>query len=403
MFDKPFTAVDAADIEALITNQVPEGRKLEYKESFIINSEGEKKEFLADIAAMANTDGGHIIFGIQEHREAGTGKPTGLPSQILGLQAFNADAETLRLESMIRDGLSPRLSGILIKKIDGFPNGPVFLIRIPQSWNSPHMLTFQTRSPFYGRGNAGKYLFDVNQIRSAFTFSDSLSERIRSFHQDRVTKIINGQTSVEMEQKRKLIAHMIPLSAFKGENSLSLESIKAQETHLAPISSHGFSSRVNLEGMVFYSTAGAGTPSYSYVQIYRNGIIEFVDSLVLGMDDERKFIPTVDLEQSTIEGVGRYCSFLTNANISGPAVFLVTLYGIKGFKMNVGRDAGFTFPGVRPRQFDRDLVTIPEILVEELTTAADILLKPIFDAIYNAAGWEKCPHYDAQGRWQFPR
>ncbi len=161
MLEKEFSSIAKADIDALITNQVNESRVLDYKGSYCIQSESEKKEFLADICAFANTNGGHIIFGIEEQRDANN-KPTGVPISALGIQDFNADAETLRIEEIIRNGLAPRLSGVLAKKIDGFANGPIFLVRIPQSWSSPHMVTFQTRPSFYSRNNSGDTRRNLN-------------------------------------------------------------------------------------------------------------------------------------------------------------------------------------------------------------------------------------------------
>ena len=97
MFDKELSAINAADIQALITNQVPEDRRLDYKEQYSIQTDQEKKEFLADVSAFANTNGGHIIFGIQEQRDQTTNKPTGIPNAAPGLPGFNAEVcEVLR-------------------------------------------------------------------------------------------------------------------------------------------------------------------------------------------------------------------------------------------------------------------------------------------------------------------
>lgn len=403
MFDKPFAAIDAADIQALVMNQVSEGRRLDYKEQFQVQSEGERKEFLSDISAFANTDGGYLVFGIQEQRDSNN-KPTGIPSAGVGLPNFNADSEILRLDSMIRDGLAPRLSGVLMKKIDGFANGPVFVIHVPQSWNAPHMVTYQTKSPFHGRGNAGKFPMDVSQIRAAVTMADSLSEKIRSFHQDRVAKIIGGYSPVTMERPRQLIAHLIPLSAFRGDIAFDVATIRGHEARLAPLSFYGgCHTKVNLEGMVFYSDSGIGSPSYSYVQIYRNGIVEIADCYVVGVHDDYTQFSAYELEDKLIAGMKKYLAFLSTNGITGPGVLLVTLTGVKGFELIVGRGKGFRHPAIAPKQFDRDVVTIPEVMVEDFTSPADVVLKTAFDAIYNAGGWEKCLNYDTHGRWQQPK
>lgn len=62
MFEKELNSITAADIQELVTNQVQEDRRLDYKELCVVQSESEKKGFLADVSAFANTSGGHILL-----------------------------------------------------------------------------------------------------------------------------------------------------------------------------------------------------------------------------------------------------------------------------------------------------------------------------------------------------
>lgn len=52
------------DIEQLIQESVSESRTLDYKEELPGNSDQQKKDFLADVSAFANTRGGDLIFGV---------------------------------------------------------------------------------------------------------------------------------------------------------------------------------------------------------------------------------------------------------------------------------------------------------------------------------------------------
>ena len=72
------------------------------------------------------------------------------------VEGINAGREILRLESMIRDGIKPRIAGIHLRSVDGFADGPVLLVRIPKSYTAPHMVTFQDHSRFYSRNSGGK-------------------------------------------------------------------------------------------------------------------------------------------------------------------------------------------------------------------------------------------------------
>ncbi len=64
-FEQPLEAIDAAALARLVADRVPEGRHLEYKETLPGDSERDKREFLADISAFANSAGGDLIYGVQ--------------------------------------------------------------------------------------------------------------------------------------------------------------------------------------------------------------------------------------------------------------------------------------------------------------------------------------------------
>ncbi len=168
---KPLESVEESDLQDLLKNQVAESKILDYKETLPGNSGNDKKEFLFDVSSFANAAGGHLVYGIKED--------DGVPVEICGLQDINPDEEILRMESMIRDGINPRIPGISIRSIPFDSSNCVIVIRIPKSWASPHMVTFKGSSKFYSRNSAGKYQLDVSEIRSAFLLSETIAERIR--------------------------------------------------------------------------------------------------------------------------------------------------------------------------------------------------------------------------------
>ncbi|HVC80408.1 MAG TPA: ATP-binding protein, partial [Chloroflexota bacterium] len=116
MIPMQFNAVAWDDIEALVTVGRPEDRALEYKQELPGNSDDDKKEFLADLSALANTAGGDLIYGIEEQRDA-QGKPTGIPTSIHGITVANMDSEIRRLENLLRDSVEPRMLGIRMKPL----------------------------------------------------------------------------------------------------------------------------------------------------------------------------------------------------------------------------------------------------------------------------------------------
>src|SRR5881296_3546665 len=108
-FSLPLDQVNADRLESLRTDGIREGRHLEYKEILPGTSDDEKKEFLADATSFANTAGGDLIYGVKGRRDL-AGISTGEIEAIVGLPNLNLDAERLRLENMLRDGVAPRVS-----------------------------------------------------------------------------------------------------------------------------------------------------------------------------------------------------------------------------------------------------------------------------------------------------
>jgi hypothetical protein len=57
------------------------------------------------------------------------------------------------------------------------------------------------------------------------------------------------------------------------------------------------------------------------------------------------------------------------------------------------------FSGVKDVQIDRDALLVPEIMVESFEYCPQEVLRPAFDAVWRAAGWERSMNYDEEGRW----
>src|SRR6266481_5390739 len=101
MIPKILDQITEADLKALIDAAVAERKTLDYKQQLPTMNDASKRELLADVSSFANTAGGDLIFGMIE---AG-----GLPTAISGVQIGDVDAEVLRFDAIIRDGLSPRI------------------------------------------------------------------------------------------------------------------------------------------------------------------------------------------------------------------------------------------------------------------------------------------------------
>jgi len=395
MINKPFDKIGKSNIDALIANEVSEKRTLEYKEKLPGNSDGDKIEFLAAVSSFANASGGDILYGVQEKRN-GDGKPTGIPEKAEGLDGINADADILRLENIIRDGIAPRINGVQLKAIPGFPKGPVIIIKIPKSWGAPHMITFKSHSRFYSRTSAGKYPLDVREIRSAFALSEALPEKIRRFRDERIAKIVANETPVELLPNPKTVLHILPIAGLDPATQIDIISLEERRGQFQPIYSSGSDWRYNFDGFLTSSRANFSLPCRAHTQIFRNGSIEAVNAEMIREYNGRKSIPSVAFERELISGLQGYLTLEKEFGLEPPIFVLLSLLGIKNYIMGVD-PSKFRLFGDHP--IDRDALLLPDMFVENYDTEAGVILRPAFDALWQSAGWDCSKNYDKNGKW----
>ncbi len=377
------------DLQALIDNSVLEGKTIEYKQSLPSNSEPNKKEFLADVSSFANASGGDLIFGIIED------KKTGSPKSLEGLSIENVDQEILRLENMIRDGIEPRILSVGIQPITLKNSKIALVIRVPKSWISPHRVTYKGHDKFYSRSSNGKYPLDISELRVAFNLSETITERIRSFRLDRISNILANETPVPFYDNAKIVLHLIPIISFNPAQSYDISKIASTPTCMPPIYSGGWNHRHNLDGFLTHSDDQEGK-SYSYVQLFRNGIIEAVDGSMLEPEAGRALtIPSRLYEKELVNSLAQYLAILKAINVEPPIFVFLTLLGVKGYSMAVGE----RFPFARSHTIDRDVLLLPETIIESYEVNAEKVLKPSFDAIWNACGFPRSFNYTEEGEW----
>src|SRR5258707_2930671 len=246
--------VTPGHIVTLVSAKVTERKTLEYKERLPEGGDGAKKEFLADICSFANSSGGDIIYGIRDERDGG-GKPTGAPESIVGVPGGSPSTERDRLESMIRDGIKPRIPNIQTRNFEIPGQGALLLLRVPRSWLRPHMVTYGGTSRFYSRHSTGKYQLDVQEIGQAFAEQRSLGEQLRNWRTDRIARVLSGETPVQLDGPGKLLLHFVPAAALAGQQSAGVWPLPNDVRNLFRPSSLASSTawRYNADGFLGYS------------------------------------------------------------------------------------------------------------------------------------------------------
>ena len=123
--------MNESQIQRYIDNQIEENLNLDYKSADSLGkSSGKKKEIGKDISAMANSDGGQIIYGISEFNEK---DKKHLPEKLDPIDRLEFSKEWL--EQIINTNIFPRIQGILIQSvsISSGVNKVVYIVDIPKS------------------------------------------------------------------------------------------------------------------------------------------------------------------------------------------------------------------------------------------------------------------------------
>lgn len=393
MIIKNLNEINLSDFQSLIENGVAESKTIEYKLDLTLENDSDKKEFLYDVSSFANASGGDLIFGISEDRASG------LPSKLEGIKIDNADELKRRLESLIRDGVAPRIAGVQIEAypIDGLQH--ILIIRIPKSWNSPHQVIFKNADKFYTRASNSKYKLDVSQLRDAFLASDTIADRVRKFREDRISKIISNEMPGKLHSTAKIAMHLIPLTSFEPGKSYDLSNNSLHESQFAALGGAGWDLSYNLDGLLSFGASTQGI-HHGYLQLFRNGIIETVNSSILLPYDGGLYVSStryIDFEFRIIEALNAYRILIKILKIDLPIYVYISLIGVKNYSLQSSRINTRYWQGP---VIDRDMVILPELVLEDLDKQqSDQFLKPAFDMIWNACGHQKSLNYDSAGNW----
>jgi Putative DNA-binding domain len=378
--------ISEADLEALRENQVAEGILIDYKRDLYGSSDDDKREILKDISSFANTAGGHIVLGMQE---AG-----GLPTHLLGV-AGDLDAEMRRMENLLRDRMEPRLVGVRMQPVRLENGRRALVIRIPKSWNPPHAALHRQSRLFFARNSAGAHEASVEELRRMFTAGATLLDRARDFHRIRLDGIANNIMPLQLPSGGgRIVLHIIPFSAFSSETVLDPRCMKGLV--LPPIWHSAFSEHYNIDG--FLTTSG-GNSRAAYLQVFRNGVFESAagDVRAVRNEDQRRILFAESVEDHISPKVGQYMAGLLRAEVPPPMTVLLGWVRMhETFLIGNPRD------GMDRVLLQSAVHSFPAVTLEDYGEMEDYLqaLKPIFDALWNAAGYGGSQSYGADGVWK---
>lgn len=189
----------------------------------------------------------------------------------------------------------------------------------------------------------------------------------------------------------KIVLHLVPVTSFDPTKHYSINKIDSTNIRMRPICSSASTYRYNLDGLLFYGVDPEGK-SPSYVQLFRNGIVEAVEGRLL-RPRRKLFIPGTAYEKELITSLSEYLNVLKALNIELPIFLFLTLVGVRGYSMATDRRSLLE----EVHTIDRDVLALPEIMIENYDIIARDILRPCFDSIWNACGFPRSLNYNEAG------
>ena len=372
--------------------QWPETQTLEFKAILALNDEDARQEFRKDVCALANADGGDLVFGISEK--------VGRANAILAINGVNADATKRRLQQILESKVEPRIHGIQFHACPIATGGFVLVLRIPSSYEGPHRFGSVAEHRFPIRNDTSTTDMTYDQLRNTFGRESTLLEKAAQFRARRVSRIVSGQTPRKLAAGVIMAVHIVPMCGLAGRSNVDVAGIAASFDILRLEANSSWKRNANLDGVVMYPYEDSnGEDCYS--QIFRNGCFEIVRNVKF--DSQPKIDPPLVVGEWIGEhlksGFQAYLTAAPKMEIQGPIVLSLSLIGTAGTTLTFGSRSATKHPIVE-NQLD-----IPEVLIDATSEGLDLdkITRPIMDVLYQCYGRNKCDFYDANGKWAPPR
>ncbi len=387
LLDRPLTAITEADLQRLIDTGACETTVIDFKRETYGESERARKDFLKDISSLANTSGGDVVIGMDENG--------GIPTQIVPLTG-DADQEVVRLDNMARSGLEPRLPNFAVRPVP-VGGGYVLIARARRSLVGPHRVIFNNDAQFWGRASAGIFPLNVEQLRRMFVEGPNLTQRVRSFFQERLVKIGLDQAPLQFGPGARKVVHVAALPAFADDRFADIVSVMANGHHV-PLPLFGAGPNqgaVNLDGFLNFHRGGLRHRD-SYAQFFRCGVIEGVAGVRVD-EPGMSMLGGPALVNEMIAAVRQYAQVLDHYGAGEPLFAQVAIVDANDLHLHYGYvNSGGREAAQRVSVQGIENIVAPAVQFAPADDAATVL-RPAFNVLWNAFGLARCDMYSDRG------
>jgi hypothetical protein len=387
VLSKPLSDWTAVEVQQLIDERLDEGQRLEYKRELNLGSRSSRVEAAKDFSGMANAQGGLLIVGvIEEEQPDGRRLPTGVaPITDGGLND--------QLRDVLLSAVSPPL--VLESRQVEIVGGYVLVSRIHQRTGAPHMVSAYDENRYYVRRGTSVVRMTAHEVEQAFAqvvhTETRLGRMLRSVPLvPPIGELSEGSigdppvvepgwfgfVAVPLNAPDPLLTMGLALrSAFTNLAAQRLGGVDLRPT------AHGYRSDRIRDGLL---TTRLG--------VYRNGVIEWGDSMGHNVAPETRWpVPSTTVFAGVYQMLRFSAETYTQVGYFGRVQVWITLEQADLTSLAVNPNIVPPFETVTPdSRFEFSVPTS----VDEMTSNATVVLRPLMDSLWQAYGWQRCALWD---------
>lgn len=197
-----------------------------------------------------------------------------------------------------------------------------------------------------------------------------------------------------MAKKTAIVLHLVPLPAFADRDLYDIVGAMERGTHFPlPLGATGNQWFVNLDGVVNYN----GSEDYigSYAQLFRSTAIEGVATM-----QEASGHPAFEgiAFANMIVGAARqYVDVIRSLEGGLPIFVMLSLCGAERCHMRYEIQPGAGW--MLSRVLNRSVLSLPEVTLLGDGDDPAVILRPVFNMLWNAFGFLRSPMYNQSGEW----
>lgn len=390
----PLHEIAENHLQSLVLLHVPESVHIEYKIELKMNTDKEKRELCKDISALANSQGGYLVFGIAE--------TNGIPTSIPGIQFDEAAKQ--QLFQILTSGISQRVQNLFDREVPLCNGLKVLILKIEPDGHL-HQVKYNDNR-YYKRTGTITITMESSDVETFFrsTGPSTRKKEVQEIIDDYYDALKSKGYFKGIEGKGICALAIVPEVP---SINLDLSRLPGNfNTLFKPIYyfSGSLSSEISGHSKFTFACGTNDRVPYAVTEITGLGEVKAYNSSMLqshyDMQENRYDIPNIAYEREIITTFHRYLTSLKESGVPGPFFIHTALLNVQGYSMRTERISGGRVsqsedirPLVRHVPNDTDLETKQDVAKA---------VHPMFDYIWREFGFDKSFNYSEEGEWLFP-